>query len=311
MMRKQSIFMIAAILLVACGDRGATRLPDSGFQVAFEAHTVSSEMTMGETVSANITVKNLSPVTWPTKPDHKNRYAVNFSYHWLDRNGATVVFDGLRTPLPRNLKPGESVALNAAIAAPEKPGRYTLELTLVQEQSAWFPEKNDGAKLALPVNVSEAPPMQTASAKPAEGNVIDNPSPSAVSTTTELQNSPSAEPGNKAREKKTKIVKSLASETPAEPLGRKNFARPAVAGGRDQGPWYVQVASYTERERAESLAKQLAGKGYESYISSAPVRGKTRYRVRVGRLHNRAEAETLQRKLKDGEKLIQTMIAKQ
>jgi hypothetical protein len=140
--------------LLGCGDQGAKRLPESGFQVAFESHKISSQMTSGKTIFVNITVKNISPVTWPSKPDTKGRYAVNFSYHWLNQKGAPVVFEGLRTPLPQDLKPGESVNLNAAIQAPAKPGKYTLELTLVQEQAAWFPEKK-GAKLVLPVTVSE------------------------------------------------------------------------------------------------------------------------------------------------------------
>jgi len=140
--------------LLSCGDKGARRLPESGFQVAFESHKIASQMTSGKTISANITVKNISPVTWPSKPDTKGRYAVNLSYHWLNQKGVPVVFEGLRTPLPKDLKPGESVNLNAAIQAPANPGKYTLEVTLVQEQVAWFPE-NKGAKLVLPVTVSE------------------------------------------------------------------------------------------------------------------------------------------------------------
>ena len=141
-------------VLQGCADTEPKRLPESGFQVAFESHNVSPVMTSGKTVSAAIAIKNVSPVTWPSKPDKKDRYAVNLSYHWLNQKGAPVIFDGLRTPLPRDLKPGESVDLNAAIQAPTKPGRYILELTLVQERSAWFPEKN-GAKLVLPVAVIE------------------------------------------------------------------------------------------------------------------------------------------------------------
>ena len=141
--------------LFGCGKSGPRRLPESGFQVAFESHKVASEIPSGQTVSADITVKNVSPVTWPSKPDERGRYAVNLSYHWFDQKGATVVFDGLRTPLPKDLKPGESVDLKAQIQAPAKAGRYTLEVTLVQERAAWFPEKK-GARLVLPVTVLEA-----------------------------------------------------------------------------------------------------------------------------------------------------------
>ena len=159
-----TVVIFAASL--GCGDRGPKRLPESGFQVAFESHKVASEMKSGKTVAADLTVKNISPMTWPSKPDNQGRYAVNLSYHWLNRKGEAVVFDGLRTPLPRDLKPGESADLKAAIQAPAISGRYLLEVTLVQERSAWFPEKG-GAKLVLPVNVSKGSEVL---ADPAAGN---------------------------------------------------------------------------------------------------------------------------------------------
>jgi len=148
-----SVIVIILSVVVGCGDREAKRLPEAGFQVEFQSHNVASEMTSGKTVAADITVKNTSPVTWPSKPDNKNRYAVNLSYHWLNRKGETIVLDGLRTSLPRDLKSGESVVLKAPIQPPAKPGRYILEVTLVQESAAWFPDKN-GAKLALPITVA-------------------------------------------------------------------------------------------------------------------------------------------------------------
>ena len=77
---------------------------------------------------------------------------MNLSYHWFDRTGAVVVFDGLRTPLPHDVQPGESVQLRATIQPPDRAGQYTLEVTLVQETVAWFPER-DGDKLTRSVNV--------------------------------------------------------------------------------------------------------------------------------------------------------------
>jgi hypothetical protein len=127
----------------------------TGFKVALESHQVAAQMKSGETVTADITVKNVSPVSWPSKPNSKNLHAVSLAYHWLDKKGQTVVFDGKRTPLPYDLKPGESVTLKATIYPPELPGAYILEITLVQEGVAWFPEKG-GAKLSLPVDVARA-----------------------------------------------------------------------------------------------------------------------------------------------------------
>lgn len=149
-------FLAVALLFVStgCGRDNSTPLPLVGFKVEFAEQKIPTEMAADKTVSADIIVKNASERTWPSKPDQNGRYAVNLSYHWFDQKGQVVVFDGLRTPLPRDLKPGESVKLNASIRAPEHPGKYTLEVTLVQEAVAWFPEK-DGGKLTLSVRVVE------------------------------------------------------------------------------------------------------------------------------------------------------------
>jgi len=117
--------------------------------VVFESYKVATDMVSGKTVSADIAIESISPMTWPRKSDHKNRYAVNLSYHWLNHKGEPVIFDGLRSPLPGDLPPDESVLLKAAIDAPAKPGRYMLELTLVQEGLAWLPEENERAKRVL------------------------------------------------------------------------------------------------------------------------------------------------------------------
>ncbi len=152
----RAVFFAVVIVTAAtgCGPGSSTPMSDSGFRVAFEEPQVPGEMVAGETVSPIITVKNTSDVTWPSKPDYKGLNAVNLSYHWFDRKGRVVVFDGLRTALPSDVPPGNSVKLKASIQAPGREGRYTLEITLVQEGVAWFPER-DGDKLTIPVNVAQ------------------------------------------------------------------------------------------------------------------------------------------------------------
>lgn len=64
-------------------------------------------------------------------PDH-------VSYHWLDRHGAVLEQDGLRSRLPRVVAPGDTVTVALRIRVPERPGRYVLALDLVQEGAAWY-----------------------------------------------------------------------------------------------------------------------------------------------------------------------------
>jgi hypothetical protein len=143
----RALFFLPILLIFFGCDDSSPKLPAVGFKVEFGRHNIPAEMVAGETVLADITIKNASSRTWPSKPDSRGRNAVNFSYHWLDRKRQVVVFDGLRTPLPADLKPGESVTLRAAIRAPEKAGEHLLHVTLVQEGVAWFSDRDGGHAL--------------------------------------------------------------------------------------------------------------------------------------------------------------------
>jgi hypothetical protein len=83
-------------------------------------------------------VKNTSNFSWSSTAQYQ---PVHLSYHWLDSNGRIVVFEGTRTLLPFSLSPGESAALSAIVKSPNQPGKYSLILTMVQEQAAWFTDR--------------------------------------------------------------------------------------------------------------------------------------------------------------------------
>ena len=149
-----SLVFLVLITVIGCSrSSGPRRLLE--FKVEFGDNNIPAQMTVGRRVTAEVTVKNTSKNVWPSKPNEKGRNAVNLSYHWIDRKGTVVVFDGLRTPLPKDVQPGESVQLRATIQPPDRAGQYTLEVTLVQESVAWFPER-DGDKLTRSVNVINA-----------------------------------------------------------------------------------------------------------------------------------------------------------
>jgi hypothetical protein len=145
-------------VLFGCGD-SSPELPLGGLKVEFGKHNIPSEMIAGETILADVTIKNASTKTWPSKPNQQGKNAVNLSYHWLDRKRQMIVFDGLRTPLPRDLGLGESLTLRATVQAPEKAGQYLLHMTMVQEGVAWFSD-SDGGHLSIPVSVSSPAPAR-------------------------------------------------------------------------------------------------------------------------------------------------------
>lgn len=77
-------------------------------------------------------MENIGAVAW-----HDDVVA---SYHWLDERGNAIVWDGIRTPLPNTVSPGERAKLGISVRAPIPPGRYRFALDLVAEHRAWFGE---------------------------------------------------------------------------------------------------------------------------------------------------------------------------
>jgi hypothetical protein len=77
-------------------------------------------------------VENVGTASWGTD--------IVASYHWLDDRGNAIVWDGIRTPLPRTVSPGDRSELGIDVRAPIPPGHYRLALDLVAEHRAWFGE---------------------------------------------------------------------------------------------------------------------------------------------------------------------------
>ena len=66
--------------------------------------------------------------------------------------------------------------------------------------------------------------------------------------------------------------------------------------------WSVQVNAYPDERSAKQLVDRLTNKGYNAVISETQNKGKTWYRVRVGRYGSREEADKALQDLKNNEK---------
>jgi len=70
---------------------------------------------------------------YPGNPDF-------MSYRWLDKYGAIVQVEGIRTALVKPVMPDEICKTEIKILAPDKPGKYILAIDLVQEGKTWYSE---------------------------------------------------------------------------------------------------------------------------------------------------------------------------
>lgn len=117
---------------------------------------------------------------------------------------------------------------------------------------------------------------------------------------------------------------STPAPAPKEPATPAASAKPAiqptsvpasgpVAQASDpSGPGIaVQVAAYRDRKDADTLAKQLAAKGYPAFVMD-PVKGTSTpfFRVRVGKYKTLKDAEAVQARLQSAEQLTNAWIAR-
>jgi FkbM family methyltransferase len=81
------------------------------------------------------------------------RHPTHLAYRVFDSGGGLVVADGVRTALPRDLRPGEGAGALLTVVAPQRPGDYRVRVSLVQEGWAWFDDlsPDHGRDLALAV----------------------------------------------------------------------------------------------------------------------------------------------------------------
>jgi cell division septation protein DedD len=291
------VILLLVVIISGCGKNEAKRLPDSAFKVSFETPKVPAEIAAGAQTIVQVGFRNMSDVTWPSKPNSKNRNAVHFAYHWISEKGDVVVYDGERTVLPQDVKPGDSVALKAIVQAPQRTGKYILEMTLVQEGVAWFPDKG-GDRISVPVRIVES---VSASARDNE------PKPETDISSLANTNEVSGEPASRAGAARPEV------KSPSQAM---NQQAPAAKAHAVQNPsenrttlWSVQVASLGQRNESEKLARDLKDKGYDAYVAVAEIKGKQWYQVHVGRLSTRAEAEKLRETLRSAEKLDRAFIA--
>jgi hypothetical protein len=101
------------------------------YAAAYEAAEPSLSLAPGEDRNVAVRVTNTGRKTWSIAE------SFHLSYHWYDLE-RRLLADGPRTELPRDVRSGESVLLDALVRAPMQEGRYLLAWDMVHEGTTWF-----------------------------------------------------------------------------------------------------------------------------------------------------------------------------
>lgn len=134
------------------------------YNVIYEAGTVPA-LAAGDVVTVPVTIRNDGPMLWRAS----GALSVRLAYHWKSEDKKQIlVFEGRRTLLPHDVEPGESVTVDATLAAPPRVGTYYLEWDMVQENYAWFSAKTGrGSEMTRHVISEPAPGSATRRRTPA------------------------------------------------------------------------------------------------------------------------------------------------
>lgn len=117
-------------------------LNDDAFKAGLSVTNTPVTLRAGQSSTILVTVKNLSDYVWPARGQKDGKYSINVADSWFDSRDDRLVnnMDG-RSPLPRDIGPGESVEILLTINAPAEAGEYVLEIDLVQEGVTFFKAK--------------------------------------------------------------------------------------------------------------------------------------------------------------------------
>jgi hypothetical protein len=113
--------------------------PKEAYRVEWEETHIPPEAAANMMLAVPVTLRNNGNRVWPSS-------VIVVSYHWF-RDDKLVIWDGVRTPLPRDLRVGGRATVAVRVKTPTEPGAYVLQITLVHEHVSWF--ENMGASTVI------------------------------------------------------------------------------------------------------------------------------------------------------------------
>lgn len=103
----------------------------AAYRAALRIETCPSEMPPGGTARVAIEAVNEAPHEW-------RRGELNVGNHWARIDGSIAVRDDGRIAVALPWGPGQSRRVELTVTAPADPGRYRLQLDIVEESVTWF-----------------------------------------------------------------------------------------------------------------------------------------------------------------------------
>jgi hypothetical protein len=134
------LFVLIVSFLNGCSQQTAAtqKLDEKAVQVGIMAMIWPKTVTSNTDFIVNTKIINAGDVTLPALGKDGDLLRVGISYHWRSMDDKVVIWDGLVTFLKSDLKKNEEKKVDIAVKSPPNPGKYILEIDLVQNSAFWF-----------------------------------------------------------------------------------------------------------------------------------------------------------------------------
>jgi DedD protein len=203
--------------------------------------------------------------------------------------GAAVLLAAAIVLIPEMLSgPKEAtppVAQSKPVSADAPIKSYSIDLNRTQASRA----------PAATTETTPAPPPEAVPTTPPPAVAHDVPAPKPAN------NAPVGKPAEEKSDADVVVNPPPAArmEKPTEAAPRAVVASPSPQDKPKSGAqWAVQVGSFASKATADKLAQSLKTDGYTTFVMPVTSGASTLYRVRVGPVSQRGDADALQRKLK-------------
>lgn len=137
-------FQLCLVAVVAAGQLAAQNPGD--YDEELIEHQTPPRLQQLQIVDVPIVLENHGSRAWIP-----GRF--NVSYHWLSQDGEMLDRDGLRTPIPEEVGPGEEIRLIAKLQGPRQSGTFRLQWDVVEESVTWISEKDPSPPASIPVSI--------------------------------------------------------------------------------------------------------------------------------------------------------------
>jgi arylsulfatase A-like enzyme len=109
-------------------------LSDTDYRLSYSGLALPATARAGTRIRGEVVIRNMG-----SRPIASGgRFPVSVSYHVRNDRGVVLIFDGPRSHLGPMIRPGESRRVEFDFDPPRKPGKYEVEIDVVQEGVSWF-----------------------------------------------------------------------------------------------------------------------------------------------------------------------------